>query len=68
MLFDAMSESNRSDRSILIGLMLPTMLMPMLSTMSRVALPMVRDTFALTADLTAWVDVSFTLPFMLFMH
>ena len=67
MLFHAMSESNRSDRSILIGLMLPAMLMPMLSTMSRVALPMVRDTFALTADLTAWVDVSFTLPFMLFM-
>ena len=48
-----MGESDRSDRSILLGLMLPAMLMPMLSTMSRVALPMVRDTFALTADLTA---------------
>ena len=62
-----MGESDRSDSSILLGLMLPAMLMPMLSTMSRVALPMVRDTFALTADLTAWIDVSFTLPFMLFM-
>ena len=62
-----MSEFDRSDRSILFSLMLPAMLMPMLSTMSRVALPMVRDNFSLTADLTAWIDVSFTLPFMLFM-
>ena len=62
-----MNESDRSDRRILFGLMLPAMLMPMLSTMSRVALPTVRDTFSLTADLTAWIDVGFTLPFMLFM-
>ena len=43
------------------------MLMPMVSAMSRVALPIVRDDFALQADVTAWVDVGFSLPFMLLM-
>lgn len=62
-----MSSSASTDRRILFGLMLPAMLMPMLSTMSRVALPIVRDEFALTADIAAWIDVGFTLPFMLFM-
>ena len=62
-----MSETSDGDRRILFGLMLPAMLMPMLSTMSRVALPIVRDTFSLTADIAAWIDVGFTLPFMLFM-
>ena len=57
-----MSGSDRSDRRILFGLMLPAMLMPMLSTMSRVALPTVRDTFSLTADLTAWIDVALRCP------
>lgn len=62
-----MSEPQGGDRRILFGLMLPAMLMPMLSTMSRVSLPIVRDTFSLTADIAAWIDVGFTLPFMLFM-
>ena len=43
------------------------MLMPMVSSMSRVALPIVRDDFALQADVTAWIDVGFSLPFMLLM-
>jgi hypothetical protein len=38
------------------------MLMPMVSTMSRVALPIVRDDLALQADVAAWVDVGFALP------
>jgi MFS family permease len=62
-----LSSSVSTDRRILFGLMLPAMLMPLLSTMSRVALPVVRDHFALTADVAAWIDVGFTLPFMLFM-
>ena len=51
----------------MFSLMFPSMLMPMISTMSRVALPIIRDEFQLTADLTAWVSASFTLPFMLLM-
>lgn len=43
------------------------MMMPMLSSMSRVALPIVRNDFQIAADMTAWVDAIFTLPFMFLM-
>ena len=49
----------------MFSLMVPSMLMPMISTMSRVALPIIRDEFQLQADVTAWVAAAFTLPFML---
>ncbi len=52
---------------ILFSLMVPTMLMPMLSSMSRVALPIVRNDFQIAADMTAWVDSIFLLPFMFLM-
>ena len=42
-------------RRILIRLLFPSMLMPMVSTMSRVALPIIRDDFQIQADMTAWV-------------
>lgn len=54
-------------RRILFGLMFTGMLMPMLSSMSRVALPIVRHDFQIAADMTAWVDSVFTLPFMFLM-
>jgi len=54
-------------RRILIGLIFPGMLMPLVSSMSRVALPGLRDHFGLQADATAWIDVAFTLPFMILM-
>ncbi len=47
--------------------MLPAMLMPLASSMSRVALPIIRDEFVISADMTAWVATSFTLPFMILM-
>ncbi len=52
---------------ILFSLMVPGMLMPLLSSMSRVALPIVRNDFGIAADMTAWVDAIFTLPFMFLM-
>ena len=52
---------------ILYSLMVPTMMMPLLSSMSRVALPIVRNDFQIAADMTAWVDAIFTLPFMFLM-
>ncbi len=53
----------RAARRILISLMFPSMLMPLTSGMSRVALPVIRDHFALRADETAWVATAFTLVF-----
>ncbi|HCK10294.1 MAG: hypothetical protein CME21_22220 [Gemmatimonadetes bacterium] len=51
----------------MFSLMFPSMLMPTISTMSRVALPIIRDEFGLQADVTAWVSAAFILPFMLLM-
>ena len=57
----------KAARRILIGLMFPAMLMPLLSSSAGVALPVIRDTFQLQADVTAWVATAFTLPFMILM-
>jgi EmrB/QacA subfamily drug resistance transporter len=51
----------------LIGLMLPALLMPLVSSMSNVALPIIRQDFGIRADMTAWVATVFTLPFMILM-
>ncbi|MEZ4673724.1 MAG: MFS transporter [Caldilineaceae bacterium] len=59
--------STAAANRILLSLMVPTMLMPLLSSMSRVALPIVRNDFQIAADMTAWVDAIFTLPFMFLM-
>lgn len=52
---------------ILFSLMVPGMLMPLLSSMSKVALPIVRNDFQIAADMTAWIDSIFILPFMFLM-
>lgn len=54
-------------RQILYGLMVPSMLMPFTSSMARVALPIIRDDFQISADMTAWVATAFSLPFMVLM-
>lgn len=59
--------STAAANHILFSLMVPAMLMPLLSSMSRVALPIVRNDFGIAADMTAWVDAIFTLPFMFLM-
>ena len=57
----------QNTRRILVSLMFPATLMPLVSTMSRVALPVIRDEFQLSADMTSWVAVAFSLPFMILM-
>ena len=52
---------------ILYALMLPAMLMPIVSSMSRVALPIIRNDFSISADMTAWIATAFSLPFMITM-
>lgn len=59
--------SPQEARRILLSLMAPSVLMPLLGSMSRVALPIVRDDFQIPADMTAWVDTAFALPFMILM-
>ncbi|HEX9925132.1 MAG TPA: hypothetical protein VGD99_20920, partial [Anaerolineae bacterium] len=54
-------------RRILISLMFPAILMPLVSSMSNIALPIIRDDFQIQADMTAWVATVFTLPFMILM-
>src|SRR5690606_16420741 len=57
----------RVARRVLFSLMFPAMLMPLASAVSNVALPAIRDEFAIQADLTAWITTVFTLPFMVLM-
>ena len=57
----------KTARRIVISLMFPSMLMPMVSSMTRVALPIIRDDFQIQVDETAWVAVAFSLPFMILM-
>lgn len=54
-------------QQILIAMMFPAMIMPITSSMSRVALPVLRDQFMIAADTTAWINTAFTLPFMILM-
>jgi EmrB/QacA subfamily drug resistance transporter len=52
---------------ILIGLMAPAILTGMSHHMFTVAMPSIRQTFALDADMTAWVVMVYSLPFMTLM-
>lgn len=61
------NKKQQDSARILVMLMFPATLMPMVSTMSRVALPVIRDEFGLSADMTSWVAVAFSLPFMILM-
>lgn len=57
----------KADYALLIGLMLPLMMTIVNITMFEVALPTIRDSFGLQADVTAWIVTAYSLPFMLFM-
>ncbi|MEM7032432.1 MAG: MFS transporter [Chloroflexota bacterium] len=59
--------SPEAAKRILISLLFPSMIMPLTGSMSRVALPIIRDDFQIQADMTAWVSAVFTLPFMILM-
>ena len=52
-------------RQIVFALVFPTLLMPFLNAVFRVALPVIRDQFELQADVTAWVVTAFLLPFVI---
>ena len=58
---------SRQAWAILYAMMIPSMIMPLSSSMSRVALPILRDTFFMSADVVAWTSSAFTLPYMILM-
>ena len=59
--------SAKAAQRILLSLMVPSMLMPLISSMSGVAMPVIREYFHMEADMVAWVTTAFTLPFMILM-
>ncbi len=52
---------------LLYSLMVPAVIMPLMSWMFSVALPTIRDNFAIPPDVAAWIATAFTLPFMILM-
>jgi len=56
--------SSKVARQIVLALVFPTLLMPFMNSVFRVALPVIRDHFQLEADVTAWVVTAFLLPFV----
>jgi MFS family permease len=57
----------RQSRAIVIALLFPTMAVILNGSMFGVALPTIRDDFAMEADVAAWLAIAFTLPFIMFM-
>ncbi len=59
--------NRKQSRAILIALLFPTMAIILNGSMFGVALPTIRDEFAMPADVAAWLTIAFSLPFMMFM-
>ena len=52
---------------IVIALMFPSSIMPMSSSVMRVASPLFRDVFQVSTENLAWLSMSFTIPYMVLM-
>ncbi len=61
------SAKSWDSRRILIGLMVPMGMTVLNMSMFSVALPFIRDSFAIQPDLVAWLVTAYTLPFVMFM-
>lgn len=59
--------SNEQAWLIVIALMFPSSIMPMASSVVRVASPLFRDTFQASTENLAWLSMSFTIPYMVLM-
>jgi MFS family permease len=57
----------KRSRAIVIALLFPTMAIILNGSMFSVALPTIRDEFAMPADVAAWLTIAFSLPFVMFM-
>ena len=54
-------------RGLLIGLMIPIGMTTLNMSMFSVALPAIRDAFAIDPDVVAWIATAYSLPFVVFM-
>lgn len=59
--------SEWSLRGLLIGLMIPIGMTTLNMSMFGVALPAIRDSFAIAPDVVAWITTAYSLPFVVFM-
>ncbi len=64
---DDTSATGQATSGVLLGLMVPSMTVGIYIAMFGVALPVIRDDFAIQADLAAWLATIYSLPFMIFM-
>ncbi len=55
------------DSKLIIGLMAPSLMVGMNHHMFGVALPSIRNDFVIAPDVVAWVSMSYTLAFLMFM-
>lgn len=55
------------NHAILVSLMVPVVMVIMNNTMFNVALPTIRDTFHIQAEVAAWMITVYTIPFMVSM-
>lgn len=58
---------NVNPNQLLYSLMIPAIILPLVSWMFSLSLPVIRDDFGITADWAAWVATSFSLPFVILM-
>jgi len=58
--------SQWSLRGLLIGLMIPAGMTTLNMSMFGVALPTIRDAFAIEPDIVAWITIAYSLPFVVF--
>ena len=59
--------ADENKQIILLGLMVPIMMVVLNFSMVAVALPNIRETFRIQADVVGWVVTVYTLPFMIAM-
>ncbi len=64
---NAPSNYENKSRQILLALVFPTMAIILNGSMFGVALPTIRTEFAMEPDVTSWLSIAFSLPFMMFM-
>lgn len=60
-------QTSKANRTLIAGLMGPSMMMVLNMSMFGVALPTIRDTLGLAADTVAWLVVAYSLTFAMFM-
>ena len=61
------SSFQQQSRAIVFALFFPTMAIILNGSMYGVALPTIREEFGMADDVTAWLTVAFSLPFMMLM-